>query len=67
MLANGPVIREGEADFPWSRVLFYERDLVADPLFESEYEPFLLRIEDGSRVALFGRSDFLRANRSRLP
>ena len=67
MLGNGPVMPAGGRGFPWGRVLIYERDLPASPLFASEYEPFLLEVEDGSRVALFGRKDFLQANRSRLP
>ena len=58
LLANGPVVADPAAPFPWDRVRPYERDLVADPRFAAEYGLARIPLDgDGGRgyLLLFAR------------
>jgi arabinofuranosyltransferase len=55
LLANGPVVDDPAAPFPWEQVRPYERDLVADPRFAAEYGQVRIPLGDGTWLLAFAR------------
>lgn len=55
LLANGPVVEDPAAPFPWEQVRPYERDLVADPRFTAEYGLVRIPLGDGTWLLAFAR------------
>jgi len=55
LLANGPVVDDPAAPFPWEQVRPYERDLVADPRFTAEYGLVRIPLGDGTWLLAFAR------------
>ena len=60
MLANGPVVSSPSFLFPWPKVLFYEKDVVFDPRFRSDYQLIHVPLESGKYVQLFAQTRFLK-------
>ena len=64
ILAAGSVVSDPYAPFPWDSVRIYERDIITDPRFASNYRLIRIRLLSGKYLQVFASTRFLARYRS---